>query len=158
MESVIITLCPDCGVELQIGDYPFCPHGRYQGAAQTDSIPGGLWLENGFKEPVKVYSYSEMHQKHAEAGVTIKEKFCPMPGTDIDPAGIPNPAGYKDPYTLAAGAALIMRNGGAREKEWDGVEAGVLRDVQVGHITERDAKAIAEGDRQRQSRFHRRTS
>lgn len=156
--SVMITLCPDCGVELKIGDYPFCPHGRYQGAAQTDDIPGGMWLENGFKEPIKVYSMSEVHRRHAEAGVQLKEKFCPAPGTDIDPAGIPNPKGYVDAYTLEQGKILMLRQQVAKGPEWDGVEAGVLKDVQVGHITQRDAEAIATGDKKRQSRFHRRTS
>lgn len=145
---------------ITLEDWPFCPHPKRDGPAMLnrDEIVGGITLENYGPKPMTFYSHSERRAYMKSQGLQEKEKFCPMPGTDIDPQGIPNPDGYKDAYTLAAGAALIMRNGGAKEKEWDGVEAGVLRDVQVGHITERDAKAIAEGDRRRQSRFHRRTS
>lgn len=156
-ESVMITLCDKCGIELHIGDHPFCPHGRSGAAHQTDDIPGGMWLENGFKEPVKVYSLSEAHRKHAKAGVQLKERFCPSPGTDIDPAGVMNPKGYVDAQTLKNGAELLCRQSGPKEKEWDGVEAGVLK-IQTGHLTQRDAEAIATGDKRRQSRFHRRTS
>lgn len=126
-------------------------------AIVKDGIPGGMWLENGFKTPVKVYSYSEAHALHAAAGLHEKEKFCPAPGTDIDPQGIPNPKGYVDAQTLENGRVLLLRQQKAPAAEWDGVEAGVLRDVKVGTLTERDAAAIAGGDRQRQSRFHRRT-
>lgn len=154
------TQCDKCGVMITLEDWPFCPHPKRDGPAMLnrDEIVGGITLENYGPKPMTFYSHSERRAYMKQQGLMEKEKFCPAPGTDIDPQGIPNPAGYKDPYTLAAGAALIMRNGGAKEKEWDGVEAGVLKDVQVGHITERDAKAIAEGDRRRQSRFHRRTS
>lgn len=156
--SVMITLCERCGEELRIGDHPFCPHGRSGAAHHTDDIPGGMWLENGFKEPVKVYSMSEAHRRHVEAGLELKEKFCPAPGTDIDPQGVQNPKGYVDAQTLENGRILLMRQQGAKEPEWDGQEAGVLKGVQVGHITERDAQAIADGDKRRMSRFHRRTS
>lgn len=154
-----ITVCPKCSVIITHGMWPFCPHPLAKTSMMSrDEIPGGMWLENGFKEPIKVYSMSEAHRKHAEAGVELKERFCPAPGTDIDPAGVMNPKGYMDAYTMAAGAELLCRNSGTRAPEWDGVEAGVLKDVQVGHITERDAQAIADGDKARMSRFHRRTS
>lgn len=152
--------CSQCHHIVVEGQWPFCPHPLREGPSmiERDGIPGGMWLENGFKHPVKVYSMSEAHRLHAEAGVELKERFCPAPGTDIDPAGVMNPKGYMDPQTLKNGAELLCRQSGPKQKEWDGVEAGVLKDVQVGHITQRDAEAIATGDKRRQSRFHRRTS
>lgn len=153
------TVCPKCSVIITLGMWPFCPHPAANTAMIIrDEIPGGITLENYGPNPVTFHSYSEIHAYHKANGLQLKEKFCPAPGTDIDPQGIPNPAGYVDAYTLAAGAELMCRNGAKKDPEWDGVEAGVLRDVQVGHITERDAQAIADGDKGRMSRFHRRTS
>lgn len=157
MESVMITLCEKCGYPIQIGEHPFCPHGFGSGSIAKDGIPGGVTLENYGPTPVTFYSHSERRRYMQAKGLQEIEKFCPMPGTDIDPQGIPNPKGYMDAYTLKNGAELLCRQSGPTEKEWDGIEAGVLRDVQVGHITERDAQAIADGDKARQSRFHRRT-
>lgn len=51
----------------------------------------------------------------SEHGLREKEKFCPKPGTDIDPAGVQNPKGYVDNYTLEAGKALMLRAQGASE-------------------------------------------
>lgn len=152
------TICEKCGQELQIGDYPFCPHGSTKSFINRDEIPGGVWLENYGPEPIKVYSHSERRRIMAERGLYEKEKFCPMPGTDKDPQGIPNPRGYMDPYTLENGRILIERQqlSGHKTEEFDG--STVLTDVQVGHITEADAVAVShpQGDRRRQSRFHRR--
>lgn len=84
-----------------------------------DEIPGGMWLENYGPEPVKVYSHTERRallntvQYDKTTGkpyiLTEKENFAPMPGTDRDAQGIPNPIGYRD---LSA-AAIIARNGRA---------------------------------------------
>lgn len=90
-------------------------------------------------------------------GLQEKEKFCPMPGSDKDPQGIPNPKGYMDPQTLENARILLSRSGAPKDPEFDAVESGVMRDIQTGHITERDAAAIAAGDPRRQSRFFRRT-
>lgn len=82
-----------------------------------DEIPGGMLLENYGPEPVKVYSHSERRallntiQYDKTTGqpyvLTEKDNFAPMPGTDRDAQGIPNPAGYRD---LSA-AAILARNG-----------------------------------------------
>jgi hypothetical protein len=39
--------CDTCNKELQVGDWPFCPHGRGCYGVQDDSIPGGLLISNG---------------------------------------------------------------------------------------------------------------
>lgn len=154
------TACEKCGVIITPGMWPFCPHSMREGAVANhgDEIPGGgITVENYGPHPIHFTHYSAMSEYRRVNGLELKEKFCPAPGTDLDPQGIPNPAGYMDKQTLANATELLCRNG-KREQEWDGQDAGVLRDVQVGHITERDAQAIAAGDQRRMSRFHRRTS
>lgn len=136
--------CEVCGEALAIGSWPFCPHGRSHVAMHHDDIPGGMVLENLGPTPVTVYSHSERERIMKERGLELKEKWCPMPGTDKDPAGVMNPLGYVDAYTLACGAEIIARNGRRPEPEWDGQRAGVLRDLEVGIMTEEEAKRYAQ--------------
>lgn len=124
------TKCDACGKTLELGEHPFCPHGFGGNARIHDDIPGGLVLENLGPHPVKIHSMTEYRRICKEQGLQPKERFSPMPGTDIDPAGIPNPKGYVDPYTLASGAELIMRNG-QKTKPFDAIESGVLRNLTV---------------------------
>ena len=111
------TQCPKCSHEIELGEHPFCPHGRGIGTAVPDSIVGGMWLENYGPNPIKVYSHSERRkimntvQYDKTTGqpyiLTERETFAPLPGTDRDAQGIPNPNGYR---ALDA-AAIIARNG-----------------------------------------------
>lgn len=149
------TKCDSCGKVLELGEHPFCPHGFGKNARIHDDIPGGMVFENLGPHPVKVYSMTEYHRICKQQGVQPKEKFCPTPGTDIDPAGIPNPKGYMDAQTLANGAEILMRNG-QKSRPFDAVEDGVIRNQQSGHLTERDAIAVASGDPHRQARLGRR--
>lgn len=115
--------CEVCGHVLQIGDYPQCPHQNVKEGGQSaffqDSIPGGVVIENGVPHPTRVYSYSEMDALRAQGGYRRKEKWCPTPGTDVDPAGVQNPERYQDAKTLQNGAALIMRQAGTTQAEID---------------------------------------
>jgi hypothetical protein len=111
------TLCPDCAL-------PTTSTRVEQSQShfiETDSIPGGLVLENYGAHPIKVYSHTEREKVMASAGLELKEKFCPTPGTDIDPAGIPNPKGYMDPYTLENARILLSRPSQPRHEEPDHV-------------------------------------
>lgn len=54
-----MTTCDKCGAEYAIGDWPFCPHGRYRGTVVSDSIPGGQLIENLGPDPIRVYSETE---------------------------------------------------------------------------------------------------
>lgn len=151
-------ICQNCGAELEIGSWPFCPHGKSSMSAHTDDIPGGMWMENLGPEPVKVYSHTERERIMKERGLELKEKFCPMPGTDIDPAGVQNPRGYVDATTLANGAALICRQQTqGKESDFDGVRDGVIRNQFSGHLTGRDVAAVGSGDPRRSARLGRRT-
>lgn len=100
-------ICEKCGAELRVGDYPFCPHGIGMTGRIHDDIPGGMWLENYGPHPVFVRSHTERRAIMQAQGIREKEEFAPMPGTDRDAQGIPNPAGYR---SLDA-AAIIARNG-----------------------------------------------
>jgi hypothetical protein len=155
---VTSTMCERCGVEIVEGMWPFCPHplSGHAAAIARDEIPGGLTVENYGPDLITFYSHSERRRYMAEHGLVEKEKFCPMPGTDIDPQGIPNPKGYMDPYTMEAGRILMSRNGARRDPEWDPREAGVLvGEFSVG-VTDRDARAFGEGDSRRMARIGRR--
>lgn len=59
-------MCDQCGVELQIGDWPFCPHGRSHLVTVPDDVPGGFIAENGFREPRRFDSRSA-HRAALEA-------------------------------------------------------------------------------------------
>lgn len=54
--------CDSCGIELAVGDWPFCPHGPSRLSVVPDDVPGGFVVENGFSEPRRFYSKSE-HQR-----------------------------------------------------------------------------------------------
>lgn len=54
--------CKTCGQVVEIGEWPFCPHGKpgESHSIQTDeSFIGGVTLENMDHEPVTVYSRAE---------------------------------------------------------------------------------------------------
>lgn len=152
------TICESCGTVIEAGMWAFCPHSiRGQRlSVHTDDIPGGMVLENYGPHPVTVYSYSEAARLRESAGLHLKEKFSPTPGTDIDPAGIPNPKGYVDAQTLANGRDLICRNGQSVERPFDAIGSGVIRDQFSIASTQRDAEAVAAGDPRRSSRIGRR--
>lgn len=120
-------VCDTCGKVLEIGDHPFCPHGHGHAGTFRDDIPGGIICENYGPTPLRFDSHSERRKYMESHGLREKETFCPMPGTDIDPQGIPNPEGFKDPQTLANAAALICRNG--QKADFDAVESGVMRNI-----------------------------
>jgi hypothetical protein len=123
-----------------------------------DEIPGGVTVENYGPQPMTFYSHSERRAYMRANGLHERETFAPMPGTDKDPQGIPNPKGYMDPQTLENARILISRNGArvTPDDPMDGVR-GVLGSTFSGDMTARDAQALANGDRSRQSRLHRRT-
>lgn len=79
------TTCERCGELIAIGDYPFCPHGRYHGNAESDGIPGGEVLENVGPEPVTFYSRSEKRRYLKEHGLVEFVRHVPVPGSDSSP-------------------------------------------------------------------------
>ena len=65
-------VCSRCGERLQIGDYPFCPHGKSSLVTVQDSIPGGLVVHNLGPTPVTVYSHSERRDIMRARGLVEK--------------------------------------------------------------------------------------
>jgi hypothetical protein len=68
--------CENCGHEMQISDWPFCPHGRGVNKVHQDEIPGGQWFENGFAAPRKFWSHSEHRAALAAEGCEIVAKYA----------------------------------------------------------------------------------
>lgn len=64
--------CEHCGHEFQVGDYPFCPHGKGVSNIKPDDVPGGFIAENGFDTPQKFYSHSAHEKALAAEGLQIK--------------------------------------------------------------------------------------
>ena len=152
-------ICERCGLELEVGDWPFCgkdnKHGRKGTFAYTnfrDEYPGGITLENYGAKPVTFYSESERRAYMAKQGLEQREKWAPFPGTDRDPMGVQDSRKYQDPYTLENGRILMLRAAGCKD---DSVE-GVIGGTYSGSLTERDAVAVSEGDKVRQARLGRR--
>ena len=114
--------CEACGRTLELGDWPYCPHGR-PGAfgIAPDDVPGGFIAENGFAEPRKFYSHSEHERALAAEGVEIRAKWAgPLDKIMTNWAGAP------DAQTLANAAALVGR----------GVEARAARRARWARATE----------------------
>jgi hypothetical protein len=62
--------CPSCGASVEL---------VWRQSTQsivTDDIPGGMWVENGFDRPIKVYSHSEHRARLAAEGCEIRAKWA----------------------------------------------------------------------------------
>lgn len=98
-----MTLCEKCGVELRIGDFPFCPHGHGANNAIGDDIVGGFWQEHFGDKPEYFDSKKAMARRADELGLV---PFVRNSG--------PNDRHVKswaamDAYTLAAAETLVGR-------------------------------------------------
>jgi hypothetical protein len=97
-------ICDACGVELQVGAWPYCPHGVGKSSIVPDEVPGGFWVENGFETPQKFYSHSAHEAALAARGLEIRAKHT----GDSDKHLINWAAGI-DAQTLANAAELLTR-------------------------------------------------
>lgn len=77
--------CEKCGLELQIGDYPFCPHGA--GFARVNGDECDYIDHNLGKEPIRIRSWSQRRALMAAQGlqdyaydVPTPEGMAPMKG------------------------------------------------------------------------------
>lgn len=119
----------------------------------TDDIPGGVTYENYGPTPITFYSHTERKRYMEAHGLTQKEKFCPTPGTDRDPAGVMNSRNYIDPQTLENARILVTRQRGDVE---EAAGSNLIRGT-FNIVGEKDAVAVAEGmDTKRMSRIGRR--
>lgn len=67
--------CEVCGVSLDVGAWPFCPHGTYRGSNITDEIPGGFTQENFGHRPETFYSKKAMLHRAKELGLEPMVKW-----------------------------------------------------------------------------------
>ena len=78
--------CDQCGQAVEVGAWPWCPHGVPSFNVQDDSIPGGRVIENLTPQPKRYYSKSEIKRQANALGVEQHVKHVPAhAGTDKSP-------------------------------------------------------------------------
>jgi hypothetical protein len=102
--------CDTCGKELQVSEWPFCPHGFGVNTVVPDDIPGGQVFENGFETPQKFYSKSEHRRALDARGLHVVAKNA-GPDDKICPRW--------DTVDLEAAAQLVQRGIQARQAKRD---------------------------------------
>ncbi len=102
--------CDRCGVVLRVSDWPFCPHGESHQAVIGDDIPGGCVIENLGHDPMTFYSKQAIVKEAARRGLEPMVRHVDRDQHVQSWATI-------DPYTLAAGAALVGRIASVRSDE-----------------------------------------
>lgn len=67
--------CEKCGHEMQVGEFPFCPHEVGANGAIGDDIPGGLLIEHGIchpgGEPKRYYTKSSIYKAAKAKGLHV---------------------------------------------------------------------------------------
>lgn len=129
---MMTSICEQCGHEISVSDWPFCPHGPSRLATIGDDIPGGKWFENGWSVPRKFYSHSEHRRALDAAGLEIRaknagpnDKHCPR----------------WDTVDLEAAAALVRRGEEARaakDTRWADAQADITVTVLDETVKARD--------------------
>lgn len=118
--------CPLCGGTME----RFMAQRRR--AITTDDIPGGLWVENLGKRPVKVYSHSARLRLAAERGLQPFVRHQPEVGSDKSKFTSDWSKGSIDPYTMAAAEALVRdRSKGSNASDDDGSATEIRVDFKV---------------------------
>ena len=70
---------------MEIGEWPFCPHGYGHATVISDSIPGGMVIENIAKTPMTFYSKSDYARELKSRGLVNKVEHVGTPGSDKSP-------------------------------------------------------------------------
>jgi len=94
-------ICDECGAELQVGVWPFCPHGRSASVVIPDDVPGGFWVENGFNEPRQFYSRSAHRAALARENMEVRVRWAGPHDQHVT---------RWDTVDLDSAAALVTRN------------------------------------------------
>lgn len=93
--------CDRCGATLEIGMYPFCPHGEpLSGRGADVTWPGGKTFENLGDAPVTFYSPAEKARYLKAHNLEEFVRHQPVPGSDQSPhtsrwVGVPDMASAK---------------------------------------------------------------
>jgi hypothetical protein len=102
--------CDACHRPIELGDWPYCPHGRSGLSAHPDDVPGGFWVENGFLTPRRFDSHSAHEAALDAEGLEIRAKWA-GPHDRI----MTNCGAYIDAGTLESARVLVSRGTRARE-------------------------------------------
>jgi hypothetical protein len=70
-------ICEKCGHELQIGEWPFCPHEYAVGFGEE---PLDYWDENLLPDPVHITSRTQRRKIMDAHGLDYRKKFEAPPG------------------------------------------------------------------------------
>lgn len=105
-----LTTCEQCGAVIQIGDYPFCPHGRGAGVVIGDEMDQVI-ENNGTAHPIRFRSKAAL-KAHLDAHHLMPAvRHRPMnAGTDYSPHTTDWSRGI-DPQTLDNVRVLLSRGG-----------------------------------------------
>lgn len=69
-------VCEGCGNPIEVGSWPYCPHGRARTSVQQDTVEGGFWVENGFDRPTYFDSKKAHRDALAARGMEIRAKWA----------------------------------------------------------------------------------
>lgn len=67
--------CDRCGEPIEVGTWPFCPHGRSSLVVVGDDIPGGFVQEHFGHTPEVFYSKKAMAKRATELGLESRPKW-----------------------------------------------------------------------------------
>lgn len=116
-------------------------------AVSTDEIPGGMWIENLGKYPIKVYSHTDRLRIARDRGLVEFVRHQPLQGGDKSPHTTDWSKGSIDPYTLAAAAALVRdRSGGPNHSDSDTPEIRVLTFEEVRVMNMSALRKVTDAD------------
>jgi len=77
--------CNCCKQPIEVGAWPWCPHGRGTPQVIDDTILGGEVLENVADQPITVYSKSERRRVLREHNVFEFVRHVGQRGSDKSP-------------------------------------------------------------------------
>lgn len=103
--------CDRCGAQIQLGEWPFCPHGTSQYGVEAVTWPGGRVFENLGDQPVRCDSPADLKRELKARNLEECVRHMPLPGSDKSPHTTDWSRGCIDPQTLANAKALVERMG-----------------------------------------------
>lgn len=106
------TICPACSAELQLGDFPFCPHGHGANSVESVTWPGGKVFENLGHEPVRCDSPADLKRELKARGLEPMVRCVPGDQHARSWATM-------DPYTLEAARILAERQATSKVRHSD---------------------------------------
>ncbi len=97
--------CERCQAELQIGDFPFCPHGKGTGYRIGDEWPGGgsRTFENMGDQPVTCQTKSDYRRELKMRNLEPMVRWSGPGDKHVSRLAM------MDPYTMQAAEALVAR-------------------------------------------------